>query len=266
MKYETAIVTGASSGIGDAYARELAKETKTLVLVARREDRLEALAQELSCNVEVFTCDLIDRPQRLQLISKLSKLSQISLLVNNAGFGSLGEFSNLDAQRELDMIELNCRAPLELSMGILENLKNNCKNSPLGIINVASVAAYTPMPYMATYAATKSFLHSLSLALNLELKRRNIFVMSHCPGPTPSEFHLVVGLKQKLDFLPSVSVEDVVKKALSDFERKKPVSIYGFKNQLAATVCKLAPSTFSAKVVSRSLSQVIPKPKSTNNF
>src|SRR5436190_12742818 len=186
----TTLITGASSGIGEAFARKLATQGHDLLLVARSEDKLIALCNELGLNHDVraqyYVADLSgpDAPARL-LAETQERNLEIDLLINNAGFGSMGEFAALDLDRELNMIDLNVRSLVELTHLFLQPMRERKSGS---IINVASTAGFQAVPFMATYAATKAFVLSFSEALWEENRTYGIKVMALCPGVTETHF------------------------------------------------------------------------------
>lgn len=242
------LLTGASSGLGAEYARQLHRsDPRTLLLVARRTERLEALAAELGERVQVFTSDLRDRQSRESLIASIRERGfRVELLINNAGYGSLGPFAASDQQWELEMIELNCKAPVHLTRALLPELLACGKGA---IINVCSTAAFQPMPYMATYGSTKSFLHNFSTALAAECGPK-LQVIAHCPGPTKSEFHLVVGLAEKLAFIPSAETAPVVAAALRRLKSGRSGTVVtGRLNLFFSQLNRLFPRWFAARLV-----------------
>ena len=248
--YNCALITGASSGIGEQYARQLAeKGIKKLILVARRKERLEKLKEELSSDVYIFSCDLSDENERKKLCEDLDQQNfEVDLLINNAGFGSVGSFSKTSLQKELDMVKVNCIAPVHLSRRFLEKMKEKGSGT---IINVCSTVSFQPIPYMATYGSTKAFLLSFSLALaaeNPELK-----IMAHCPGPTHTEFHLAAGLPKKMTFLPAITAEQSVKLALNALSKEKSLHIDGLVNNALRWLAHILPPTIAAKLVENRL-------------
>lgn len=186
----TALITGASSGIGAAFARRLAAEGYDLVLVARREARLAALAAELQqrypIRAEVLAADLAKPTDVERVEQRLAALSELSLLINNAGFGTAGFFSQSDLARELDMIQVHLTTSLRLSRAALPGLIARRRGA---IINVSSSAAFFPTPGAATYCASKSYLNVFSEALQAELAGTGVRVQALCPGFTYTEFH-----------------------------------------------------------------------------
>src|SRR5882762_10314548 len=186
----TTLITGASSGIGEAFARKLAAQGHSLLLVARSEDKLINLCNELgrinSTRAQYVAMDLSDRDAPARLFEETQKRGlEIDFLINNAGFGSMGEFTKLDLERELNMIDLNVRSLVELTHRFLVPMRERKSGS---IINVASTAGFQPVPFMATYAATKAFVLSFSEALWEENRTYGVTVMALCPGVTETNF------------------------------------------------------------------------------
>lgn len=185
-------ITGASSGIGAELARSLARRGHALILVARRKDRLEELAAALRAEhgveVRVHPCDLGDHEAREALIDGLGPVGGF---VNNAGFGSHGKLLELERHRETQMIELNVTALHELTLAVLPGMVERGSGA---VLNLASLAAFQPLPRMATYAATKAFVQSFSEAAHSELAGTGVSVTSLCPGPVPTEFGKVAGV------------------------------------------------------------------------
>lgn len=186
----TCLITGASSGIGAAIARELAARGHGVTLVARRADRLEELAGELreghGIRAEVLACDVTDVDARGKLLERVAGLGlQVEVLVNNAGFGTAGPFAELDGEREVQMVRTNVEAVVALAHGVAKEMADRGRGA---ILNVASSAGFQPIPNQATYAASKAFVLSLSEALSSELASNGVTVTALCPGPVRSEF------------------------------------------------------------------------------
>ncbi|MDQ2747508.1 MAG: SDR family oxidoreductase, partial [Acidobacteriota bacterium] len=180
------LITGASGGIGEAFARRLAAEKHNLVLVARSENKLHALCDELMMRHQItahyVALDLTDPQADQKLFDETEKAAfEIEWLINNAGFGSMGDFVRLDLEKEVGMIDLNVRSLVALTHRYLEKMRERKSGV---IINVASTASFQPIPFMATYAATKAFVTSFSEAINEENRPYNIVVTALCPGPT----------------------------------------------------------------------------------
>ena len=190
-----ALITGASAGIGVALAEELASGATNLVLTARRKDRLEELARELTAahkvNTEVFPADLADSnaPENIFAFTK-EKGIEIELLINNAGYGQYGEFHSINKQRLLDMVQVNCHAVVHLTRMYLPEMVARRRGD---ILILASTASFQAVPYISTYAATKAFDLLFAEGLAEEMKPYGIRVCALCPGSTESEFHVVSG-------------------------------------------------------------------------
>ena len=240
-----ALVTGASSGIGRDIARELSGRGYDLVLVARRKDRLEKLQNELSTNVEIITCDLSSTFNCIKLYEKL-KNEDIDIVINNAGFGLAGKFSDTKLERELDMIDLNIKSVHTLTKCFLKNFKEKNKGY---ILNVASSAGLLQGgPLMATYYATKSYIVNLTSAIYEELRKEGskVYIGCLCPGPVNTEFNRVA----KVEFdMPSLSSEFVARYAVDKMFKRKLVIVPGNKIRLSCAFSKLAPRKMLLKVV-----------------
>jgi hypothetical protein len=182
----TALVTGASAGIGSDLARELSQRGYGVTLVARRVDALNALAKELDTRVEVIGADLGVADQRVELLHEVERRGlQVDILVNNAGLGTMGPIATTDVDRELQMVRVNVEAVIDLCTRVLPAMISRRTGA---ILNVSSTAAFTPMPGQAGYAATKAFVQSYTDALRAEVARYDIAVTSLCPGPVRTEF------------------------------------------------------------------------------
>ena len=241
-----ALVTGASSGLGEEFARQLAERGYDLVIVARRKDRLEKLAAELGGNVEVLEADLT-QPAGVDAVSSRLARGDIDMLVNNAGFGTNGEFSDLPVERELEEIDLNVRALTQLSHAALGPMKVRRAGT---IINVGSTGSYQPVPYMATYAATKAYVLYLSEALHEEAKPFGVTVTCLCPGLTRTEFHDVAGVNTKSAMLSRgwATPEKVVRSALKAATSGSAIAIPGTMNKVMANLGRVSPRFMVRKV------------------
>ena len=197
-QYRCALITGASLGLGAAFARALAAESVSLVLAARSQDQLTTLEHELlqahyvkrrlrsPAKVTTIAVDLALPDGADQLHELLGpQADQVDLLINNAGFGSFGSLAELGAENEAEMIMLNCVSLLKLTRAFLPQMIRHGRG---GIINVASTAAFQPVPRMATYAATKAFVSSFSQAVNCEMRSTGVHLLTLCPGPTATSF------------------------------------------------------------------------------
>lgn len=254
----TTLITGASSGIGEAFARKLATRGQNLLLVARSEDKLITLCNELgrakSIRAQYVAMDLSqpDAPARLFEETQERDL-QIDFLINNAGFGSIGDFTKLDLARELNMIDLNLRALVELTHRFLVPMRERQSGA---IINVASTAAFQPVPFMATYAATKAFVLSFSEALWEENRRFGIKVMALCPGVTETNF-FAASQMQKPPARISQTAEDVVDTALRGLKWGRSHIISGWPNYLMIQSERLAPRSLVARVAGMALRSAV---------
>lgn len=235
-----AVITGASSGIGAEFARQLAAAGTNLVLTARRADRLQALAEALrgrhGVQIETVTADL-ENPAAPEQIHRFTteKGLTISLLINNAGFGSFGEFHTLDSSREVAMVQVNCAAVVALTHLFARDMVPRKKGD---ILILASTASFQPMPYLATYAATKAFDRYFAEALAEELKPHGIRVCALCPGATKSEFFQVSEMPLQTKEEPA---EVVVARGLAALAEGKSAIVSGFGNWFGAEIQRLVP-------------------------
>jgi short-subunit dehydrogenase len=243
-----ALVTGASAGIGVALAKELAAGGTHLVLTARRKDRLEDLAKALNTkhkvNTEAFAADLTETsaPEKIFAFTK-AKGIEIDLLINNAGFGQFGEFSSVDPQRLLDMVQVNCSAVVHLTRLYLPEMVARCRGD---VLILASTASFQAVPYISTYAATKAFDLLLAEGLAEEMKPYGIRVCALCPGSTESEFHIVAG--QEKFQRKSETAEKVARTGLQALAAGKSYVISGLGNYLGAHGERLVPRRFVTKI------------------
>jgi short-subunit dehydrogenase len=222
---ETALVTGASSGIGEQFARQLAARGWELVLVARRADRLEALAEDLPTTAQAIPCDLATEAASLR--EKVAELGvDVDLLVNNAGFGTSGPFLDHDPARDAEQVRLNCEAIVTLAHDFLPPMVERGRG---GIINVASTAGMQPLPYESVYAATKAFAISFTDALHTELRGSGVRVLAVNPGPVPTEWQEVAGYpRERVAVVPGqIPAEQVVSEALAAYDRGRRSVIPG---------------------------------------
>jgi short-subunit dehydrogenase len=247
MSMETALITGASSGIGAAFARELARRHYNLILVARSEDKLNTLAQELQnqypIQVEVIVQDL-GQPQAATQVYQTVKDRDLTvdLLINNAGFGDYGPFASCSRSRQLEMIHLNIAALVELTHCVLPSMQQRRSGS---IINVASIASFQPLPYLSVYAASKAFVLSFSESLWAENRDFNLRIQALCPGPTQSNFFQQAGFPQTMNNNQKVTIvppEKVVQDSLRGLEKNQPVVVTGtFKAHIIVNLPRFFP-------------------------
>jgi hypothetical protein len=246
-----ALVTGASAGIGRAFAVGLAARGHDLVLVARDAARLEELAAELGAahgiEAEVLSADLVTDDGVAAVEARLDAVDPaVDILVNNAGFGTFGRFAELDVDREVQEVGLNVVALLRLTHAALGAMESRRAGA---ILNIASLAAYQPSPASATYGATKAFVHSFTHAVHEEARGTGVHVMLVCPGYTHTEFHdrAELGPTDLPEFVWQ-SADDVVAAALRDLDRGRSVSIPGVLNQAAAAFSSVAPAGITRRV------------------
>jgi hypothetical protein len=235
--HKVALVTGASSGLGEEFARQLAERGYDLVIVARRKDRLEKLAAELGGNVEVLEADLTAAAGLAAVQARLAK-GDIDMLVNNAGFGTNGVFADLPVERELQEIDLNVRALTQLCHAALGPMRARRSGT---IINVGSTASYQPIPFMATYAATKAYVLHLSEALHEEAKADGVTVTCLCPGFTRTEFHEQAGVTASGMMFRYATAESVVKAALKAAKSGSAIALTGTMNKISANLGRVSP-------------------------
>lgn len=243
-----ALITGASAGIGVAFAEELGAGGTNLVLTARRKDRLEELARRLTAaykvSVEVFPADLADSnaPDKIFAFTK-EKGIEVDLLINNAGFGQYGEFPSIEKQRWLDMVQVNCHAVVHLTRLYLPEMVARRRGD---ILILASTASFQAVPYISTYAATKAFDLLFAEGLAEEMKPYGIRVCALCPGSTESEFHAVAG--QEKFQRKAETAEKVVRTGLKALAAGKSYIISGLGNYLGAHGERLVPRRLVTRI------------------
>ncbi|HET8593243.1 MAG TPA: SDR family oxidoreductase [Solirubrobacterales bacterium] len=213
---ETALITGASSGIGEEFARQLGARGYELILVARREDRLEELASQVATTAHVVASDLASEAARLP--DEVAKLGvDVDLLVNNAGFGTRGRFLDMDGAREAEMVRLNCEAVVTLTHAFVPAMVERGRG---GMITVASTAGMQPLPYEATYSASKAFAISFTEAVREELRGTGVKLLVVNPGPVKTEWQATAGYDENTRVMPGmITAERCVEDALRAFER-----------------------------------------------
>ncbi len=252
----TILITGASSGIGADLARQLAERGYNVTLTARRRDRLEELAEELreahDIHVDVETCDLGDHTARQKLAGKmLAGEREVVGVCNNAGFGNLGRFLELDLEKETDVVRLNVEAVHELTGAFLPRMVEQGAGA---ILNVASTAAFQPLPGFATYAATKAFVHSFSEAVHSELSGSGVSVTSLCPGFTRTEFEETAGAEGAASKLPGftwMESDDVARQAIEGMLAGKRTVVPGVVNKVVSTSGRYTPRTVLLPLIER---------------
>lgn len=252
--YHTALVTGASSGIGESFARALAARGTDLVIVARRTDRLNALAEELRerhrNQVEVLTADLTDPDQLRTVEQRVADPDRpIELLVNNAGFGTSGPFAESPIERELAEIDLNVVALVRLTHAALPGM---IRRGHGGILNVSSLACYTPAPGTATYSATKAYVTCFSESLHAEVKSKGVHVTVLLPGFTRTEFQRAAGVDATgMPKFAWLSADEVALAGLNAVAAGRAVCVPGVQYKAVAPVARMAPRALVRAVVGR---------------
>jgi len=250
----TTLITGASSGIGAAFARKFAALGRNVFLVARSEEKLITICNELGrmsgTRAQYFALDLTqpDGPERLFEETRKRGL-EVDMLVNNAGFGSMGYFDKLDVDRELEMIQLNVTALVDLTYRFLLPMRDRKQGT---IINVASTAGFQPVPFMATYAATKAFVLTFSEALSEENRPFGVHVMALCPGVTETNFFEAARMERP-PMRAAQTPEEVVETAIRGLRRKKSLIISGWPNRLTVFAERFFPRSFVLKITGKAL-------------
>ncbi len=232
-----ALVTGASSGIGEAFAEHLARRGHDLTIVARRADRLESLAKRLEqCHgveVEVFPADLIQAGELRSVEDKVASDPELELLVNNAGFGTAGRLAELPPDGEESEIRLNVLALVRLTRAALPAMLTRGRG---GIINVSSMASFSPAPFMATYAATKAFVNAFTEGVADEVAGSGVKLQALCPGFTRTEFQDTADVDPgAIPQMAWMEAGEVVEASLAGLERGTLVVVPGLANRLAVT-------------------------------
>jgi uncharacterized protein len=248
------LITGASGGIGEAFARRLAEEKHNLILVARSESKLHALCDELMLKHQItahyVALDLIDFEADKRLFEETEKHGfEVDWLINNAGFGSMGDFAELDLERELEMISLNVMSLVALTHRYLRKMRERRSGT---IINVSSTASFQPVPFMATYAATKAFVTSFSEAIAGENRTFGITITALCPGPTDTNFFEAADA-EPFQAKGIQTPEEVVEVALDGVRRGKQHVISGWTNYFGARLVNFVPNSLITKVIAKVL-------------
>jgi len=252
----TTLITGASSGIGAAFARKLAALGRNVFLVARSEDKLITICNELGrvsgIRAQYLVLDLSEPDAPARLFEETQKRGlTIDMLINNAAFGSMGYFFSLGREREVEMIDLNVRSLVDLTHRFLEPMRERKQGT---IINVASTAGFQPVPFMATYAATKAFVLSFSEALWEENRQFGVHVMALCPGVTETNFFEAAQMDRP-PMRGSQTPEEVVDTALRGLKRKKSSVISGWSNRAVALLVRVFPRALVLRVTGKALGQ-----------
>lgn len=253
---QTALITGASVGIGYELAREFARGGYNLILVARNQDRLQLVAEEVKQMGVQAACvcrDLSQPDGPIGVFADVQNLGiDVDVLVNNAGFGAIGAFHEINLMRQIDMIQVNVASLVELTHRFLPGMVERKQG---GVLNVASTAAYQAGPLMAIYYATKAFVLSFTEAIAEELKDTGLSVTALCPGPTESEFRSRAKLDDspifKSKLIPTMSAQAVAHAGYKAFRRGKRVVVPGLMNKLAVQSNRIGPRKLATKVAGK---------------
>lgn len=259
---DVTLITGASGGIGEAIANRLAERKHNLLLVARNAHKLEEqcklLSNKFGIHAEFIAADLSKPEAAQQLFEQTQERNlKVTMLINNAGIGSGGEFSELILQSELDLIQLNISSLIALTHLFLPQMQ---KRKDGTIINVASMAAFMPFPYMATYAASKAFVRSFTQAITQECVPYHIHVMLFCPGLTKTNFNSAAGIDNEVgkglssDYknAPTQLPAEVADEVMEALDKKKKVAVSGRMNRLAANLITLLPNSLITRMFANS--------------
>lgn len=249
------LITGASSGIGEAFSRRLASEKHNLVLVARTEKKLHELCDELMLRHEItahyVVLDLAEPNADLSLFEETERLGfEIDWLINNAGFGSVGDFSKLNIDHELQMIELNVSALVSITHCYLQKMRERKSGT---IINVSSAAGFQPIPFMATYAATKAFVSSFSEAIAEENRPFGIHVLALCPGSTKTNFFAASNIDRPIQIKGQQTSEEVVETAMRAIRGGRTKVVSGLVNKIGALLGNYVPNAISGRLMARAM-------------
>ncbi len=247
MTRPVTLVTGASAGLGAEFARLCARRGEELVLVARRLERLEALAAELGGKAHVVAADLSAHDAPRRLMGEVEALGlHVDTLINNAGFGGGGPFSEQPLDRQIEMVDLNVRALTDLARRVLPGMLARRRGA---ILNVASIASFLPGPGSAVYFATKAYVLSLTEALHHELKGSGIRVSALCPGPTATEFGIAAGYEGKQLNRFRASARGVAEAGLQGLDLNRAVVVPGASNKATAQATRFLPRAAICRIV-----------------
>ena len=246
FKNKTILITGASSGIGKAFAIELNELGAKLILTARSKDKLENLAEKMN-NAIVISGDLSKRDFPNELYNEIkNKNIKVDIVINNAGFGFSGLFLNSSMENYSGMIDLNIYSLVNLTHLFLSDM---VENKSVGIINISSLASFQPMPYFSVYAATKAFVTSFTIGLYEEYRKQNIRILCVCPGYTKTNFNKRADMSDNNHATGYImSAEAVVKQSLKAYVDNKYILINGFTNKIARGIMRILPQRISLKL------------------
>lgn len=260
--FKLAFVTGASSGIGEALCRHLAKQHIPLIITGRKFDALQKLAEELRSQVpvEVIAADLNSVEARSKLIDKIHELSP-DLIINNAGFGYYGEALSYKTQEQLDIVRVNCEALLELT---LEGARTLISREKKGVImNIASAAAFQPMPLFSVYAASKGFVKQVSEALDHEMRPHGIRILTSCPGQVATRFRnrASKGTRENRKDAQTMDVDFAIDEIWKQITQKQPVHVFNWHYRLMTFLSNHIPRKWLFKIMDKQINErTAPRP------
>lgn len=260
--HSTALITGASSGLGAEFAAQLAARGHDVVLLARSEARLAALAERLTAEhgirAHVLVQDLTEPDAARRVAERLNDLGlSVGLLVNNAGFGTCGRFEEISAARDHDQVMVNVVALVDLTHALLPGMLEHGRGS---VVNVASNAAFAPAPYFAVYGASKAFVLNFGLALRQEYRRRGIRVLTVCPGPVETAFFDTIGTRRAAVTGAMTTPQRVVRATLRALERDRGYLAPGLDNAVLAHLTPRRPRTLVTAIAERISRKVLADP------
>lgn len=249
------LITGASSGIGEAFARRLADEGHNLVLIARGEEKLHELCDELMLKHKItahyIAADLIKEDAVAMVHDETQKRGfEIDWLINNAGFGSMGDFAQLDGENELNIIRLNVLALVSLTHRYVAGMRERKSGT---VVNVSSTAGFQPIPFFATYAATKAFVTSFTEAIAEENRPFGIRILALCPGTTRTNFFAASKIDDPVQMKGLQTPEQVVETALKALKSGRSKVVSGWVNYLGALAGCYVPNALTARVMAKAL-------------
>ena len=256
IKGKTAVITGATSGIGTTFARTIAKEGWNLIITGRRKDRLVELREEFSLafgvHVKIVNVDFNSDQELDCLLDTINKSDNIKLLINNAGFGSIGDYFESNYEIQQKMVNVHIKATTKI---VHQTIPKMIENGGGSIINVASLSAFLPAPKSYFYCSSKAFLVTFSECLHIDLAHRNINVQALCPGFTNTEFHSRQGITQSDNYIKKKilwqSPQTVVDKSLNSLKKNNVICIPGFFNRILYHASKIMPRAFYYKLAIR---------------
>jgi short-subunit dehydrogenase len=257
----TALITGASSGIGAAFAHELAARGHDLILTGRRQDKIEAVAQEIRdahpVEVEVVLAELSHQTEIEMLARRIAEADHLEVLINNAGFAERGPFHETDVAKHQQMLAVHCMATVTLTHAALPKMLERQSGT---IINVSSLSAFTPLPGNTMYSATKSFINMFTESLHAELGGEGIRLQALCPGMTRTDFHVRMGLDpeqtyQDRGLMKATTPEEVVARSLDDLEKGHVVCLPGVNIKAIAFATRLLPRDALYRITAKSFSR-----------